>query len=286
MTILPIIRTNNQRSQTLELIEKVRDISSVAPTIVGDDRETALNFKGLDFISLNKAHISSWGFTNLPPKWGWFCGDFCYYAALEAFPDHQNYLLIEDDVYLSELALETLLNRIANHSGFDASAAYLSADYSTAPKYSANLAAFGRPANVGCIFPMTVSSPRHIQAMKTLRTALLARKIQVNDEAVFASATLSGDFDSVPLETLLQDQINKDCFSTNPPKLLETVSSMVADRQIWHPVVSYQDILQRISSGEKNYTRHRLRKVLKSAPGPIKKSIKAALTKKEAASSV
>lgn len=285
MTILPIIRTNNQRAQTLDLIARIKAFSSIPPVVIGDDRKGALSYPGVDFISLNEARIAAWGFSSLPAKWGWFCGDFCYYAAFEAFPGHQNYLLIEDDVFLSDTALSALFNCVENYPDLDASAAYLSADYATAPKYSANLQTFDLSPYVGCIFPLTISSPRHIQAMKTLRKELLERKIDVNDEAVFAATATGNGFNSLPLEVVLDGQINKDCFSTNPPKLLETVAGLVADRQIWHPVVSYDDVFQRIASGEKNYTRHRLRKILKSAPGPMKKSIKWALTQKEQASS-
>lgn len=285
MSILPIIRTNNQRAQTLNLISKIKEVSTTPPVVVGDDRAGSLSYEDATFIPLNETCLASWGFASPPAKWGWFCGDFCYYAAFEACPDHSHYMLIEDDVFLSEAALRSLFQHIKKQPELDASAAYLSADYTDPPKYSARLQQYGLSANVGCIFPLTISSPAHIQAMKTLRRALLERKIDVNDEAVFASAATSGKFRHLPLEDLLPGQINKDCFSTNPPKLLEALENQIDDIQIWHPAVGYDDILHRIASGEKNYTRHRLRKVLKAAPGTMKKTIKSALAEKELASS-
>jgi hypothetical protein len=274
--ILPIVRTNNAQAQTRALIERLEAVFPVSPLVVFDDRQGKLDFGDYASLGVNEALFSDLGFKNLPKNWGWFCGDFWYYAAFDHAPGHRLYMLLDDDVYMSEAAMKLLRDKLKSFAG-DAAASRLSDTYSEPPKYSRALSDLGRASAVGCIFPLTVASPATLAAMRLLRQDALRENAAINDEAVFASAAFTENLACAALETLLPEQFAPDAFNTNPPHLLEVLQSDPQGDKVWHPVVSFEKVLERIATGEKNYSRHRLRKILKTAPRHMKTAIKAAL---------
>ena len=71
--------------------------------------------------------------------------------------------------------------------------------------------------------------------------------------------------------------MNRETFDTNPPHLFEAIVEILDEQRLFHPVVPFETVLSRIETGEKNYTRHRMRKVLRAAPKIMKLNIKQAL---------
>lgn len=274
--VLPIIRTNNARAQTQRLLTNLRDSFATPPVVIYDARAGALDFGDHPSSPLTAQIIAGLQLGDLPDNWGWLCGDLWYYAAVEAFPGHRAYMLMDDDVHLSSQAARRLAEATARFVG-DAAASGLSNKFETTPRYSRGLKNIGLDPKVGCIFPLSIATPRLVAAMQGIRRNSLTQSDAINDEAVFATAAFSSRFDAVALEDLLPDQIAPDSFATNPPHLAEVLLETPQDLRIWHPVVSFDTVIERIQSGEKAYTKHRLRKVLNRAPKPLKQQIYAAL---------
>lgn len=277
--LLPVIRTNNANAGTLNLISCLGKAFPVPPVVVYDGRKGALEFTGAQATALDDARIAAWNMENLPQNWGLMFGDFCYYAAYESFPTFDLYLLVEDDVHLSLKAAHRLCASLDRFHG-DATAARLSNTLPQSPRYSKALSDIGMRPNVGCIFPLTVASPRAIQSMRALREKAQTQSNPINDEAIFASAAFEAGMSCQPLETLLDGQLSARTFDTNPPHLAEVLEADPDDVKIWHPVVAFEKVLERIASGEKNYNRHRLRRILRSAPADMKQAIRSALSER------
>ena len=150
------------------------------------------------------------------------------------------------------------------------------------PRYSRGLHALGLSPHLGCIFPVSRVDAKVIPMMLDLRRRAIAMS-PPNDEAILAGAVVQGGFSAAALDKIAASMFGPGSFETNPPHLFEGVSQNPNDTQIYHPVVTSKEVLARLASGEKSYTRHRLRKVLRQAPAEILITLEAALLAAEAA---
>ncbi|MBI6630974.1 hypothetical protein [Pontibaca salina] len=238
-----------------------------------DEREQISDTAPLAKITISEEALSAIGMTGLPKNWGWFCGDMCYYLAAAHFPRYKYYALIESDVYLPEAGVQPLLSAFETCRA-DAIAAQLGPTPSP-KKYSKGLAALDLDPAWGCIFPLSRISRPLLNEMRTLRREALLKtpRAKLNDEAVLAGAVQRGGFSVARLEDLLPALASKETFDTNPPHLFEAVAADVHERRLYHPVVMFDTVVHRLRTGEKNYTRHRLRKILRAAPKPMRKTL-------------
>jgi hypothetical protein len=261
--------------------ERLKEIGGVRVVVVLDEREKFAETAPFEKISLNERALASIGITGLPENWAWFCGDLCYYLAASHFPGYNYYTLIESDVFLPEAGLEPLLNAFKTCSA-DAIASQLG-PIDEPKNYSKGLAALGLSPAWGCIFPLTRVSGGLLAGMQTLRREALteASQEQVNDEGVLVGAVQRGGHSIVTLEDLVPAQVSRETFDTNPPHLFEAVVAEDQEIRLFHPVVTFETAIARIRTGEKNYTRHRLRKILRNAPKPMKHALKHALAEAE-----
>lgn len=264
------------------LAERLTRIGGVRVIAVVDERGGLADTAPFDKISLHEKALAKIGLMGLTENWGWFYGDMCYYLAASHYPDHPYYALIESDVYLPELSVKPLLAAF-EASDADAIAAQLAP--TTGPKkFSKGLAALDLNPAWGCIFPLSRLSKGLLTAMQDLRRDAL-RKIpgqKLNDEGVLVGAVQRGAYSIARLEDLLPAHVSKDTFDTNPPHLFEAIAQDAHEARLFHPVVMFETVLARIESGEKNYTRQRLRKVLRMAPKPMEQALIQALAKREA----
>lgn len=263
------------------LAERLAQIGGVRVIAVVDERGGLANTAPFDKISLHEDALAGIGFTGLPENWGWFYGDMCYYLAASHFPDYPYYALIESDVYLPESSVKPLLTAF-EASDADAIAAQL-APTAEPKKFSKGLAALDLDPAWGCIFPLSRVSTRLLTAMQDLRRDAL-HKIpgqKLNDEGILVGAVQRGGYSVARLEDLLPALVSKDTFDTNPPHLFEAIAQDEHEARLFHPVVMFETVLARIGSGEKNYTRQRLRKVLRMAQPPMEQALIQALAKRE-----
>jgi len=115
--------------------------------------------------------------------------------------------------------------------------------------------------------------------MKSLRIAQLTEHpaAKLNDEAVLAGAVALHGFTHAPLEDVIPEQVCPETFNTNPPHLFEALQDDALETRLFHPVIPYQTILDRLETGDKAYTRRRLRKVLQKAPPGMRQELLARL---------
>lgn len=275
-----LIRCGQTSPVAQRLAASLAAATGCQPVFVCDERRGPVSTWDCPKIILSETLLDGLGLAHRPQNWGWFCGDFCYYAAAQAFPGHSYYCLLDSDVFMTERAAKGLVALFAA-SPQQALAVRLG-EQSEIPRYSRGLLPLGLPPNLGCIFPLSRVHGQVIPTMLELRRRAVAAP-PPNDEAILAGAVVQGGFSAAALDKIAPSVFGPDSFETNPPHLFEGVSQNPEDTQIYHPVVTVKDVLARLASGEKSYTRHRLRKVLRKAPAEILITIEAALLAAEAA---
>lgn len=249
---------------------------------VVDERQVAADTAPFDKLAIDEAALAAIGIDGLPRDWGWLCGDLCYVLAAAHRPDYARYALIESDVFLPQAGVRPFLRALARCK---ANAVAAQMGPAPAPKrYSKPLAQLGLDPAWGCIFPVSRVDHDVVREMRALRLEQLARSpgARLNDEGVLAGAIQRRGFSHARLENVAPAQVQPACFDTNPPHLFEAVAADPDEVRLFHPVVPFETVLSRIQSGEKAYSRHRLRKVLKAAPRPMKRALKSALEDAEA----
>ena len=253
------------------------------PVFICDERRGPVSAWDCPKITLTETMLDGMGLAGRPENWGWFCGDFCYFAAAQVFPDHSHYCLLDSDVFMAADAAKNLVELLArlNHHAL----AVRLGQQDAPPRYSRGLAAIGLSPNLGCIFPLSRVHADVIPKMLDLRRT--APDVPpLNDEAVLAGAMIQGGFSAAALDQIAPAILGPGSFDTNPPHLFEGILQNPNDPRIYHPVVTADEVLARIKSGEKSYNRHRLRKVLRQAPAEIGIKIEAALKLAETAQTV
>ena len=249
------------------------------PVFVCDERRGPVSTWDCPKITLSETLLDGLGLAHRPQNWGWLCGDFCYYAAAQAFPEHSYYCLLDSDVFMTERAASGLVALFAA-SPQQALAVRLG-EQADIPRYSRGLTTLGLPPNLGCIFPLSRVHAKVIPVMLQLRCK--AQEVSPpNDEAILAGAVALGGFSAAALEKIAPSVFGPGNFETNPPHLFKGISAHPDDLRIYHPVVTADDVIARLASGEKSYTRHRLRKVFRQASAEIAAAIETALRLAEA----
>jgi hypothetical protein len=247
--------------------------------LVMDERQEETDTSPYDKLSIDETALAAIGITGLPKNWAWFCGDLCYYLAATKRPEYARYCLVESDVYIAQAGLGSFINAVTE-TQFDAVASQLGPQ-TKRRIYSRDLAQLELDPNWGCIFPITAVSRAVLLEMKDLRSEVLTDhpNAHLNDEAILSGALQRGGFRYTSLEKLLPKQFSRDCFDTNPPHLHEGIAQDGAEIRIFHPVATFDTVLHRIGTGEKNYNKHRLRKILRAAPPTFKTALLAHLAK-------
>ncbi|WP_322889703.1 MULTISPECIES: FkbM family methyltransferase [unclassified Yoonia] len=233
--------------------------------VVVDERKALADTAPFPKISLNDTELAALGLLDMPPDWGWLCGDVCYYAARRHMPEVTHFCLVESDVAFSANAA-TLFVQAVQKDPSDLLAAALG-PRETAPKYSRGLQALGYDPQMGCYFPVTRCSAPAIDWMHDLRCRSVAAGVAplINDEAILCAATQTGSFAAHSLNDLLPDLFTPRTFATNPPHLAEAVHRYTARANVYHPAIPLDVVLDRIATGDRGYSRHRMRQVLKGA---------------------
>ncbi len=273
-----LVRAQKLDAVTNSLISTLQS-AGVSPVIVADERNGALQTGQLRKISICEKALTDLGLERLPDNWAWFCGDLCYYLA-ESQLNAKRYCLIESDVFIPPAVGSRFVEAMVGHPA-SAIAANLKPNFQK-KRYAAGLTKWGVAPSFGCIFPVTQVSQAVLRDMKHLRKEALERGISLNDEAILTGAIQRGGHDFAALEDAFPELFDPAFFQTNPPHLFEAVSVDSQLDSLVHPVVNFETIIRRIETGEKTYSRHRLRKVLKTCPKPMKKMLKLALLEADA----
>ncbi|WP_333714981.1 FkbM family methyltransferase [Yoonia sp.] len=233
--------------------------------VVVDERNAVADTAPFPKISLNDAELAALDLQDLPPDWGWLCGDVWYYAARRHLPEATHFCLVESDVAFSADAAALFVDAVGSHPSDVLAAALGPKD--TAPLYSRGLQALGFDPQIGCYFPVTRCSAAAIDWMLDLRRRSIAAGVAslVNDEAILCAATQTDEFSAMSLDDLLLDLFSRRTFSTNPPHLAEAVHRYTARAGIYHPAIPLDLVLARIATGDRGYSRHRMRRVLRGA---------------------
>lgn len=260
------------RNVAMSLSEAGADV-----VVVVDERKAVADTTPFPKISLNDFELTTLGLQDLPPDWGWLCGDLWYYAARRHLPEITHFCLVESDVAFSANAA-TLFVQAVRDDPSDLLAAALG-PRETAPKYSRGLKALGYDPQMGCYFPVTRCSASAIDWMHDLRRRSVAAGVAplINDEAILCAATQAGSFVAGSLNDLLPDLFRRGTFATNPPHLAEAVQRYSERAGVYHPAIPLDIVLDRIATGDRNYSRHRMRQVLKGATADVSALITRAL---------
>ena len=104
------------------------------------------------------------------------------------------------------------------------------------------------------------------------RARILSGRLALNDEAILAGAVAASERSPRDLRQLTH-LFDPAFFNTNPPHLFEACLDPAMPAAAIHPVVTLETVLARLASGEKTYSRHRLRRVLSEANDEQKSSI-------------
>ncbi len=260
------------------LARQLEKLSGEPPIFVCDARNGAPNTGPYAHLAMTDDSLSELGLTDLPDDWGWLCGDMCYYTLAYACPKEDQFILIESDVYIPDTALTTLKSVVERPE--QALATHLKR-HDAPKKFSRGLEPMGFDPNWGCIFPVSIVQRSVIETMKSIRQRTLAEQptARINDEAILAAAVQSTDASFADLAHIAPDLFAPDSFDTNPPHLFEAVQTEDTAK-IFHPVVTFDTVKARMLSGEKAYSKHRLRRILATAPKSMKKEIKTILETK------
>ncbi|NVO28175.1 hypothetical protein HJ526_12140 [Donghicola sp. C2-DW-16] len=260
-----VIRTNAFDLNSRLLGQRLAEVAGATVVYVADERKGIVDTAGYAKIVTSEGALAGLGIRDLPADWGWFCGDMCYYLAADRYPDFEQYALVESDVYIPERSVKSFVEQL-RAKDVDATAFGLGPLEKTKP-YSKDLKKLDLDHRWGCIFPITCVTKDLVHVMHALRIRALKRDLRINDEGILCGAVQLAKASYKPLEQLIPDLIDPDTFDTNPPHLLDALYADPEEARIFHPAVSFEKVIDRIYSSEKNYTRHRLRRVLKEAEG-------------------
>ncbi|MGP3699694.1 hypothetical protein [Rhodobacter sp. NSM] len=251
--------------------------TGVPVTVVVDERRGSADTAPFDKIVLDGARLTQMGFQGLPDNWAWFFGDLCYYLAVKDRPNFDRYCLVESDVFLPERAASPFVALLAAHPA-RAIAAELG-PASERRRYSLDLARFGLDPGWGCIFPLTRLGREVVGTMRDLRAEQLRLhpRARLNDEAILAGAVQRGRHSWAQLEEVAAGHVGAATFATNPPHLFEALAADPDEDRLFHPVVTFETVMERLRTGDKAYSRWRLRKILRSAPRWMRVAIRHAL---------
>lgn len=260
------------------LARQLTKIAGQRPIFVCDARRGAPETGPYSHVAMTDESLAELGLSDLPQDWGWLCGDMCYYTLAHAYPEIDRFCLVESDVYITDAALPGL-QKILNRPE-QALAAHLK-KHDAPKKYSKGLEPMGFDPHWGCIFPVSIVQRTVVETMKTIRLRALSDQpaARINDEAILAAAVQSTDASFADLAHIAPDLFAPDSFDTNPPHLFETVQTG-PDAKIFHPVVTFGTVKKRMQSGEKAYSKHRLRRIIATASKEMKKEIKTILKTK------
>ena len=260
------------------LAQQLAKLSDQSPVFVCDARQGLPDTGPYPNIAMTDDSLAALGLKNLPQDWGWLCGDMCYYTLAYVFPNTNEFCLIESDVYIPDQALPQL-QKILNRPEH-AMAAHLKR-HDAPKKFSRGLEPMGFDPKWGCIFPVSRAQRSTIETMKSIRQRMLLEHptARINDEAILAAAVHSTGVSFADLAHIAPNLFAADSFDTNPPHLFEAVTEQNTSK-IFHPVVTFDRVKERMLSGEKAYTKHRLRRILANAPKSMKKEIKTILETK------
>ncbi|MEM9850598.1 MAG: hypothetical protein AAF761_01225 [Pseudomonadota bacterium] len=272
-----LLRTMGADPVSLRLAETLAAVLHTPPIFVCDETRGPAETGPWAKLSITRETMRGLGFTGLPDNWGWLWGDMCYQIAAAHIPDADHFCLIESDVYLPPAGAGAFVDALSS-SPVAAIAGRLRR-YKDTQKFSRPLGRIGLDPHWGCIFPISRVSRNMIAAMGTLRqeATRAAPPHRLNDEGVLVGAVQRGGFSHAPLEDVAPDQVSPDTFETNPPHLFEALVARTHETRIFHPVVTRDTVIARVQSGEKNYNRHRLRKVMRMADADDRAAIDAAL---------
>ncbi len=259
------------------LAQTLAKASGQKVVFVCDETRGSTDTGPYDKISLTPGRLKTLGLHDAPEDWGWFWGDVCYYAALARFAQYDYYCLIESDVFLSPNAAQVFVDRLGRQHE-DALAVRLG-PMGAAPKYSRALGALGLDPAWGCIFPVSRVHRSVIRTMLKLRkrAVLDAPNGRLNDEAVLVGAIQEGGYSYAALDQILPEVFKPKTFDTNPPHLYEPLVEGGDLGAAFHPVVRFETVMERLKNKYKNYGRHRLRNVLRTATPEMRAEIEAIL---------
>ncbi|MEO1640397.1 MAG: hypothetical protein AAFU41_14245 [Pseudomonadota bacterium] len=276
-----LIRTNTSDDSLMALAETMEKAFGVKPSLVADESRGHVDAGRFPKISLTPQVIKGFGFASIPRNWGWFCGDFSLYAAMQACPHATRFLMIEDDVFIND-AGATELADFAKSTELCGAAFGLQVK-DRPPKYSTDLAQLDLSNLGGCLFPLTIMNRRVVVEMMKLRGRVQEHPhLRVNDEGIFANTIIENGLAFGDLSVCLPALFSSGPFSTNPPFLRESFAGMGDGPLIAHPVLPAARIIDRIEQRIRPYSRFRLRHVLRGATPEIRARIEAALIAREA----
>ena len=233
-----IVRTHRADAPSLAAFDMFAKLPGIATMLCVDERTGPLEMGGRVKASFDEATLAAMGLY-AHPKSGWRCGDYFYYVARQACPEHDVYWLVEPDVRINALDLGRFLAQFDRND-----ADLLAAQYgprNSAWGWSRTILPLG-VAPRGCLYPITRLSGRAIDHLFDLRRALSADPRVAtpdawpNDEAFTASFLGAADFRCADLN---QDGIT--CYTEHTLTVTAVVDygriqNAPPDGLIYHPV--------------------------------------------------
>lgn len=181
---------------------------------------------------------------------GWRCGDYCYYAALDAVPDLGRAWLIESDVWLSYADPREFFGPLAEDPADFLAPAFRERGDDWFWTWSA-VAALGEGPVWGCLYPITRMTARAIAHCARVRAESLAASAGdlslsrsdappypiPNDEGFTATALMRAGFDCRDLRALLPGAFSDAGFSWDAPLMRAEALGAGLAGQVLHPVL-------------------------------------------------
>lgn len=274
MRTLFLVRDLRPDEVSFHLAEVLSAAAGASVVFVCDERNGRAQTSGFPKISLTPERLRGLGITRFHPKWGWFWGDLCYYAAVEDFPHYDAYCLVESDVYMSAAGAVDFVDSL-EETDVDVVASHLKRGRHP-KRYSKPLQDLGLDPKWGCIFPITRLTKTAVQACKTMRLRTIAEipDQDVNDEGVLVGAMQQENLSYADLEDVAPSQVFREVFDTNPPYLFETLMDLENDTTLYHPVYTLENLIHRLNDAAEEFPRQRLLKIWRMASSEIRDQIR------------
>lgn len=177
------------------------------------------------------------------PRYGWLCGDYCYYLARQSCPNFRNYWLVESDVFFQGDPAE-FFAQCANSSADGLAAGIRNAVGTLNPAW---ISSIGAREPVRAFFPVTRLSGAAIDylfdARRTYSASAVGNREFCNDSLfVFSWLQDHPHMTIARLESLAPDWFSNSIFRPDPDILAPAIPA--EGTGLWHPVRERSDFIR------------------------------------------
>lgn len=245
-----LLRTHYWDDQLAARFRPLSDALGPRFIVAVDESTGPVDVGGLNKLSVTRDTVEQLGLL-ATDDYGWRCGDYNFYAARQAFPDFDDYWLIENDVLLHFADPSVFLNRLAARE-CDMLAPYLRPAQDRWG-WTQRMANFAAPV-MSCAFPIMRLSGAVIDALHSERVRIgtlfrdsgKADSYWPNDESFTATTAVKLGFDCKSLSNMRGD-VFKDGFSTAKPiSITDPRFQGDYSAQVYHPVLGGEALAAKI----------------------------------------